>query len=156
MKLSLEWSRPIKLRDATAENLIYTLDYERLPAGRGIYVFGREWGKKKFEALYVGSSSNIPSRVKWQLNNLKLMQHLKRAKTGTRVIVLAKVRTKPGQRLDKVLALVERALIRHFLLEGHDLVNKQGSRIQRHEITSHKRPKRFIPSPMYVEKARRG
>lgn len=156
MKLSLEWSRPMELRDGTAENLIYTLDHERLPAEPGIYVFGREWGTKKFEALYVGRSSNIRSRVKGQLNNLKLMRHLKSAKTGTRVIVPAKVRTKPGQRLNKVLALVERAIIRHFLLEGHDLVNKQGSRIRRHEITSHKRPKWFIPSSMYVEKVRRG
>ncbi|MFQ5868855.1 MAG: hypothetical protein ACE5JC_03015 [Candidatus Zixiibacteriota bacterium] len=156
MKLSLEWSRPIKLRDGTAENLIYTLDYERLPAGPGIYVFARGWGTKTFEVLYVGRTNNIRSRVRNQLNNHKLMRHLERAKTGTRVIALAKVRTKPGQRLNKVLALVERAIIRHFLLEGHDLVNKQGSRIRRHEITSHKRPKWFIPSSMYVEKVRRG
>ncbi|MFN3566816.1 MAG: GIY-YIG nuclease family protein, partial [Burkholderiaceae bacterium] len=59
------------------------------------------------------------------------------------------------QRVEKSLVLIERALIRYFLSEGHDLVNKQGTRLRRHEIVSSgKHPKRFIPSPMYLEKAK--
>jgi len=53
------------------------------------------------------------------------------------------------------LKLIERGLIRYFLSEGHDLVNKQGTRIRRHEIVSFgKHPKKFIPNLMYVEKGK--
>jgi hypothetical protein len=64
--------------------------------------------------------------------------------------------TKGGQRVEKCLALSERALIRYFLSEGHDLVNMQGTRIRRHELESTGRhPKRFFPSLMYLERTRR-
>jgi hypothetical protein len=53
------------------------------------------------------------------------------------------------------LALAERALIRYFLSEGHDLVNKQGTRLSRHELESTgKHPKRYFPKLMYLEKAK--
>lgn len=53
--------------------------------------------------------------------------------------------------------MIERAFIRYFLSEGHDLVNKQGTRLRQHEIASvGKHPKKFIPHLMYVEKAKGG
>jgi hypothetical protein len=53
------------------------------------------------------------------------------------------------------MSLCERTLIRYFLSEGHDLVNKQGVRIRRHEINSGgHQPKRFIPRLMFLERAR--
>lgn len=55
----------------------------------------------------------------------------------------------------KSLALAERALIRYFLSEGHDLVNKQGTRLRRHELqSSGTHPKRFFPRNMYLERAK--
>ena len=121
----------------------------------GIYVLGRRWGNE-FEALYVGKATGLRGRVKSQLNNLRLMQHLKNAKGGKRIILTGRMISKPGQRLEQSLLLVERALIRYFLSEGHDLVNKQGTRLRRHEIASSgKHPKKFIPRVMYVEKAKR-
>lgn len=154
MKLQVEWMRPIMLRDGTHQNLIYTVNLDRLPDNTaGIYVLGRRFGSH-FEALYVGKASRIRGRLKDQLNNLRLMQHLRKAKTGRRIALIGRVVTRPGQRLDKCLALIERALIRYFLSEGHDLVNKQGTRLRRHEIVaSGNHPKRFIPSPIYLEKA---
>ena len=119
-------------------------------------MFGRRWGKN-IEALYVGKAKNIRGRVKVQFNNLRLMQHLKRAKTGKRVLLFGKAITKPGQKIDKVVSLLERALIRYFLSEGHDLVNRQGVRIRRHEVNSDGyQPKKFIPRLMFLEKAKRG
>ncbi len=53
MKLNVEWSAPIPLRNATRENLIYKLDLDQLPTAAGVYVLGRRWGND-FEALYVG------------------------------------------------------------------------------------------------------
>jgi hypothetical protein len=60
------------------------------------------------------------------------MQHLRNAKTGKRILLAGNVVTKPGQQLDKTLRLAERALVRYFLSEGHDLVNKQGTRLSGH------------------------
>ena len=83
------------------------------------------------------------------------MQHVRTAKTGKRVLLVGEYVTKRGQQVDKCIALTERALIRYFVSEGHDLVNKQGTRIQRHELESTGRhPKKFFPSPIYLEKTR--
>ena len=154
MKLSIEWSRPVRLKDATLDNLIYSVELEKLPNTSGLYVFGRKYGRQ-FEALYVGKANRIRGRVKGQLNNLRLMQHLKNAKAGTRFVMHCRLVAKPGQQMTKCLLLMERALIRHFLSEGHDLVNKQGARLLRHEITSTgHNPKRFIPRLMYVKRGK--
>jgi hypothetical protein len=45
--------------------------------------------------------------------------------------------------------------IRYFLSEGHDLVNKQGTRIRRHELASTGRhTKKLFPKLIYLEKTR--
>ncbi len=80
------------------------------------------------------------------------MAHLKNAKAGKRVLLAGLIKAKPGQQISKSLELIERGLIRYFLSEGHDLVNKQGTRIRRHEIVSS--GKKFIPKLMYVEKGK--
>jgi excinuclease UvrABC nuclease subunit len=82
MKLQVEWIRSIPLKDATEPNSIYGVDFDRLPTDPGVYVFGRLWGNQ-FEALYVGKASRIRGRVKRQLNNLRLMQHIKNAKPAS-------------------------------------------------------------------------
>ena len=154
MKLFVEWSRLVSLRDAARQNLIYSVVLDKLPGVPGVYVFGRRWGNQ-FGALYVGKATGIRARVKNQLNNLRLMQHLKNAKAGKRIVLAGRIITKPGQQMDRCLPLIERALIRYFLSEGHDLVNKQGTRLRRHELSSSgKHPKRFFPSLMYVEKGK--
>jgi hypothetical protein len=54
-----------------------------------------------------------------------------------------------------VLVLTERTLIRYFLSEGHDLVDKQGTRLRRHEIeSSDQHPKLFFPKEMYLQRAK--
>jgi hypothetical protein len=154
MKLQVEWGRPIQLRDGTRQNLIYVMDLTKLPQVAGVYVLGRRWGGE-FEALYVGKAGSIRGRVKGQLNNLRLMQHLKNAKAGKRVVLPGRFVSKGGQQLGKSLLMIERALIRYFLADGHDLVNKQGTRLRQHEIVSSgKQPKKFIPRQMYIEKTK--
>lgn len=154
MNLQVEWGRPVRLRDASSEDMIYSVDLARFAVGTGIYIFGRLWGSQ-FEALYVGKAGNIRGRIKSHLNNLRLMQHLRNAKNGNRIVLAGALITRPGQRLGKSLALAERALIRHFLSEGHDLVNKHGMRLRRHELHSlGKYPKRFFPRAIYLERAK--
>lgn len=154
MKLEIEWDRSLILRSGRREGLIYTLDFEKITTAPGIYVFARRWGKS-FEALYVGKSKNIRGRIKGHVNNLRLMRHLEEAKNGRRVLIVGSPIIKPGQKIDKVLTLLEKGLIRHFLSEGHDLVNQQGTRIRRHSIESAGPvPKSFVPSLMYLERSR--
>ena len=154
MKLQIVWGALLPLRDAgREENLIYTIQSARLPETPGVYVFGRQFGRN-FEALYVGQAHDIRWRVRFHLkNNLGLMLHLQKAKNGRRVILTGRFVSKPGQQEKKCLTLLERALIRFFLSEGHDLVNKQGARLRRHEIMS-KNPRWMVPKLMFVDRAK--
>jgi hypothetical protein len=151
MNLEVRWCEPVAMR--RLRSIVYELDLGKVPESPGVYVFGRRWGDR-FEALYVGKALNVRSRVKNQLNNLKLMSHVRDARSGARVLIAGEAVTKPGQRSAKAIELVERSLIRYFLSEGHDLVNVQGTRLRRHEITSTRRPMRFVPSLMYVDSGR--
>lgn len=154
MNLHVEWGKPVQLKDASDDNMIYALELAKVTSVSGVYIFGRRWGGQ-FEALYVGKAGNVRSRINGHLNNLRLMQHLRNAKTGTRFLLAGRLLTKQGQQMGKSLALTERALIRYFLSEGHDLVNKQGTRLRRHELlSSGKHPKKFFPGTMYLEKAK--
>lgn len=80
------------------------------------------------------------------------MMHLKNAKDGQRVVRIGVFESRSGQKVKKCLPLIERALIRYFLSEGHDLVNKAGARLGRHELASDgKHPNLFIPKLMYLD-----
>jgi hypothetical protein len=81
------------------------------------------------------------------------MLHLQKGKSGKRIIFAGRFIPKPGQQEKKCLALLERALIRYFLSEGHDLVNIQGARLRRHEVTS-KNPRWLVPKLMFVDRAK--
>lgn len=152
MKLRLEWLLPLTLSEPADHNLIYTFDFAKLPEKAGVYVFGRRFGKQ-FEALYVGKGTKLRWRTKTQLNNLRLMQHLKNAKAGKRLLMVGQFIPRAGQQEDKCLSILERALIRYFLSEGHDLVNKQGTRLRRHEIASIG-SKRNVPTLMFVDRGK--
>jgi len=154
MRLELDWQQPVPLRKGRRQGLIYALDLDEFEPAPGVYVFARRWGKS-FEALYVGRSTNIRRRMRGHLNNLRLMRHLEDARSGQRVAIVGVPLTRPGQRMPRVLSVLEKALMRHFLSEGHDLVNQQGVRIRRHEIVSNGRlPRSFMPSTMYLERHR--
>jgi hypothetical protein len=132
--------------------LIYDFVHSSAPTDPGIYIFGR-LHSKKFEALYVGKAKNLQSRTKGQLKNLKLMLHLKGAKTGTRVVLLGRFRAATGQQSDRCLPILEKALIRHFLSEGHDLVNIQGTQVKRHEISTV--GSKHIPKLIFVDRGKK-
>lgn len=154
MKISIEWSKPIPLRSGAREGMAYAVNLDDIPQIAGIYVFARQWGRS-YEALYVGKSTNVRSRIRGHLNNLRLMRHLESASAGRRVLLVGRALPRPGQKLEKVLRTLERAMIRYFLSEGHDLVNQKGVRIRRHEIASNgPMPRAFIPSIMFLERGK--
>jgi hypothetical protein len=155
MKLHLKWSKAVPLK--TSKHLIYDVDLQRLPAVAGLYVFARQRKDRtrNFEALYIGQAKNVRQRVRGQLKNLPLMLHLQRAKQGQKMVIAGTFAGRSGQQAGKSISIAEKALIRHFLSEAHDLVNKQGTRLLRHEITSDGNfPRRFIPKLMYVDKGK--
>ena len=157
MELNVEWGGPILLRTGTCDdNCIYTVDLKKLPAAPGIYILARRWGGGSYGALYIGVSRNLRNRIRSQLlGNVRLMEHLRTAKGGKRVVIAGRFIAKPGQRVEKCLRMIERALIRHFLSEAHDLVNKSGTKLRRHEVkSSGKQPKRLVPTTMFIEKAK--
>jgi len=154
MKLQLEWGGPVKLKQVGKNNFGYNVDLTKITNHAGVYIFGRRYGST-FEALYVGKSRNLRKRVHGHLNNLKLIEHLRKAKTGRRIVLAARLLTKPGQRLSKSMSLAERGLIRYFLSEGHDLVNQQGTRLRRHQLdSSGKHSKKYFPRVIFLEKSK--
>jgi hypothetical protein len=152
MQLHIDWLDPLPLSDGSDQNLIYACELEDLPAEPGIYIFGRRHGSSYIEALYVGKANNsVRARVKTQLKNLPLMMHLQNAKTGGRIVWAGIFTAKRGQQRNKCLLIIERAMIRYFLSEAHDLVNKQGTRIRRHEITT-AHAKGRVPKLIFVDR----
>lgn len=123
----------------------YSIDTTKIPAVAGIYVFLRVHGSSA-EALYVGKATNLNSRIKQQLNNLKLMTSIQNATNGERRLVFAECLPKPGQQVPKMLPICEKALIRYYLAQGHSLVNIQGTRLKFHELDSARSDlKEFLP-----------
>lgn len=151
MKLHVQWDAPVPLRRTSRSSTGYTIDLEVLPEDPGVYVFGR-WHGKTFEALYIGRAANIRRRVKQHLNSLRLMEHLRTASNGQRVLIAGCFVPRPGQSASRCLPIVERALIRHFLTKGDDLVNRQGTTLRRHEVDSSRRQGWFLPLRVYAER----
>lgn len=123
MKLEIEWQRYIPLKYVRSGGIgTYEVDLDKFPQEPGIYIFARKWSNS-YEALYIGQSTLIRKRIKYHMNSVKLMRHIHKAKTGNRIVLYGKPITKPGQKMAKILNILEKALIKHFLRLGHDIVN---------------------------------
>jgi hypothetical protein len=136
MDLDLFWHPPVELHDGRKDRLILTCDLERIPEESGVYAFCRVFGEK-IEPLYIGRGSNLRSRIKGHFkSSVRLMQQITSAKIGQRVVLLGEWKPKPGQKEDKALKIIEAALIKYAIAEGHDLFNVQGTKRPVHTINS--------------------
>jgi hypothetical protein len=151
VKLHVDWSDPIPMRLASRQGSRYLANVDIAPDSGGIYVFGRTHGHA-FEALYVGKANSLRVRLDQQLNNLDLMEYVRQAKAGRRVIMVGALVTKRGQRVNTCLPILERAFIRYFLSQGHELANIHGTRRVQHEVASTGRPMHFVPLLTYIDK----
>jgi hypothetical protein len=133
MELNVSWHPPLSL--TRCEEQIYTIDLDSIPEGPGVYVFMRVFGRNRYP-LYVGKAENLRRRIRTQLDAVKLMKGIERAHGGARQVAFAVFSPKKGQQMRKCLLLIERALIRHFLSEGRELLNKQGTRLANHAVIS--------------------
>jgi hypothetical protein len=151
MKLALRWHKPLTLKADKQGNDIYLIPFDKIPTEPGIYVFLRTHGST-FEALYLGKAENLRLRIKQQSNNLRLMRGIEHAATGKRLLAFAKFVSKRGQQQRKALQRMETAYIRHYLSQGDQLLNKQGTKIVKDSIASERSAlKKFIPKDLYFE-----
>ena len=130
----------------------YSPDLDLIPRSPGVYIFYRKHGSS-FEVFYVGKALNLRSRIKGQLNNLKLMNSIKSAANGAKMLSYAEIALKPGQNASSTILAAEKLLIRHFVEEGHQLFNIQGVQIRVQTLTN-ERPtelKKLIPIRTQVE-----
>ncbi|MEP7119652.1 MAG: GIY-YIG nuclease family protein [Byssovorax sp.] len=126
MDLDISWHAPIDLQDD--DDVILTCDLNELPEEPGVYAFCRMFGDKVIP-LYIGQSTNLRGRIKGHFErSVKLMKKIKDAKNGQKVVLTGEWRPKRGQNKDKALAIIESALIKYALAEGHDLLNVAGAR----------------------------
>ena len=131
--LNLEWGQSLPLE--RAPDSLYAVDLDAIPDTPGVYVFFRAFGKSA-TALYVGKAGKLRSRIKQQLNALKLMKGIENAAIGRRFIAFGELRRRPGQQISPCLALIEHALIRYYLANKHELLNIHGNRIRKHSLAS--------------------
>jgi hypothetical protein len=151
MELKVIWHKPVRLRDSRADaNGIYEIDLHKIPEKPGIYIFMRVFGKKQ-NPLYIGKARRLRSRIKQQLQYVKLMRGIENAANGSRVVIFGEFVPKKGQQQAKCLSLIEKAMIRHFLSEGHNLLNKAGTSLAHHSLASEHIHGRLVPAKILFE-----
>jgi hypothetical protein len=155
LKIELKWDKPIRLKDGSKLFQIYTIRrLDRIPNKAGVYVFARSFGQS-IAPLYIGQTSRLRSRINDHLKSSgRLMMKIKRAQAGRRILLFASLKLQPGQRETKVLEIVEKALIKHALASGYELLNKQGVKTKVHVIKSkgNTSSKQIAPLRMLAEK----
>jgi hypothetical protein len=151
VKIKLEWDKALNLgpKAKFIRNLENTIPM--LPPGAGIYVFARRY-KNTISPIYVGKASNLRTRIKTQSNNRRLMDAVRTERNGDRILLIGRVKTQPGQQLEKVLKIAEQTHIEQAMTAGFPLINIQGTRTKRHEIVITGRKSRQHPFPrlMYL------
>jgi hypothetical protein len=80
------------------------------------------------------------------------MKGIENASTGKRLLTFAEFIPKQGQQQTKALRRMETAYIRHYLSRGHQLINKQGTKIAKDSIASERSDlRKLIPKYLYFE-----
>lgn len=134
MDIEVQWATPIELVDGQRFGLIYAVaEIGLIPETPGVYVFGRQFGDS-VSPLYIGQAQRLRQRIDQQLNNVRLMKGLEAAASGARILLYGELLLKRGQRLPRVLNVVEAALIEYALTAEHQLLNKQGTKTPVHTL----------------------
>ncbi|MDQ9027578.1 GIY-YIG nuclease family protein [Acinetobacter nosocomialis] len=123
MKIELDWYEPIELgSSSTLKENVKNFDFSLLPEISGVYIFYREYGNYQ-EALYVGKSENIRTRMKAHFNSMKLIDGLIDTPKGQKKLIFAEVKSRSD--LAKALAQAEKGLINQLDDEKHPLLNRK-------------------------------
>jgi hypothetical protein len=147
MEINISWYKPLQLSDGNSINLIYACEaVDEISEKAGIYVFSRKFGGSRIP-IYIGQAQNLRRRIDQQLNNVRLMIGIKNEPNGKRELMIGKLQLDRGQQADKVLNIVESALMKSALSSGHELLNIQGTKNRAHVIKSNGKKKYHSPFP---------
>jgi hypothetical protein len=129
MSLNIEatWSRPIALRLAKIGAIYECEELESIPSGGGVYIFGREHGDSN-APLYIGKALNLRRQIEQQLNSVRLMKGIQEAQIGGRFLIYCMPTLRRGQKIIRVISILEQALIAHALSEDFELYKNKGQR----------------------------
>ncbi|MBJ9906695.1 GIY-YIG nuclease family protein [Acinetobacter bereziniae] len=123
MKVELDWYEPMELGSSrTLKENVKNFDFSLLPEIAGVYIFYREYGNYQ-EALYVGKSENIRTRMKAHFNSMKLIDGLIDTPKGQKKLIFAEVKSRSD--LARALAQAEKGLINQLDDEKHPLLNRK-------------------------------
>lgn len=123
MQITLNWYEPIAL--GSSKNLLENFqkfNLSLIPEISGVYIFYREYGDYK-EALYVGQSENLRTRMKYHFNSIRLLEGLKETPKGQKKLIFAEVKTRGN--LSRALMQAEKGLINNLDTRDHPLLNRQ-------------------------------
>lgn len=157
MKIEAMWAQPISLVKDKTQTLIYTLDLSLLPDEPGVYVFGRRHGDT-IVPIYIGETASLRKRVESHLKSVPLMNAIANAATGARFLIYCTVKTASAEKAKKQVGIMERALILHAQGEGHQLVNKKGTKLPTDTISfsGNRTSEAIAPRTMLVKRALTG
>lgn len=154
MNIQANWHQPIELVSGDDKNLIYACeDIEKLPEDSGVYIFARSYGENVVP-LYIGKAVNLRRRIGQQLNNVKLMNAIKKSSNGRRILLIGVLEYNGNQNPEKMLSVLEPTLIEHFLSMGFELLNLQGTKRPVHTIkfSGNQTSRKIVPVNMYARK----
>ena len=128
MPIQITWTQPFQLIDGASQNLIYAVqNIDEIPNKPGVYVFSRLYANA-VEPLYIGKSTDVRARIRQHLkNNVPLMTRIREVANGQRVLYAGVLGNHGGMTTDKAIEVAERALISAAIVEGHELLNQQGT-----------------------------
>ena len=154
MKIEGSWSQPIQLKKGPEGGLIYTLDIEKLPAVPGVYVFARKHGAS-IVPIYIGQTLSVRGRIKNHLESLPLMRAVENSVGGGRFLIYCTVKAGSTEKAKKHIKIIERALILHAQSEGHEIYNKQGTKLQTDTISfvGNRTSEAIAPRTMLIKRA---
>jgi predicted GIY-YIG superfamily endonuclease len=124
MEINATWASPI---DLVQSDSAYDLDLARIEDHPAVYVIGRRFGDSCVP-LYIGRTAKLRRRMKQHFDSRRFMSALREFPNGTRFLAWSTFQLKQGQRLQRVMGIVERGLIAHALSENHQLINIQGTK----------------------------
>ncbi|HMG48412.1 MAG TPA: hypothetical protein VK614_13245 [Allosphingosinicella sp.] len=153
MPLNIEacWSKPVRLTVASAGAIYDCKELDRLPAAPGVYIFYRQHGDR-MEPLYVGKSMDVRNRVTQHLDSVRLMTAIYESQAGGRYVICCEPKAKPGQKMPRILTVLENALIDYAMAEGYELKQKQGTKRPNHQIkfSGNRTSEALVPRQMRV------
>jgi hypothetical protein len=135
LNIEAHWAEAIELVRPSAGGLIYDSSKKtQIPDVSGAYIFARQHGNNVVP-MYIGEAQNIRKRFDQHLkNSVLLMNALRRAGNGKRIFIWCVPQPKKKQNQKKARTILQDALIENALAEGHQLVNKHGTKVPVHTI----------------------